>query len=186
MRKPTHPLTHPFMKKLMFSLLVGLAVMITACDELDDSPCGPHQTFDLYLLGSSIVDTTTGLYYSYMDGTNRVFQWSKLVEEVCPEEHVNTTYRVALLDETTTGIEARGRVSWFFFFEDNATMTKSGSDIKGNTNTGLKQAFGEDPGWFVPTIEVFFPTKGSYGADTSFLKHNVISVEMMSKYRILN
>ncbi len=174
------------MKNLFYTIFITMSVMILACDILDDSPCGLNQTFDLYLLGSSIVDTTTGVYYSYMDGTNRVFQWSPLVEEVCPDEHVKSDFRVALLDETITGISARATVSWLFFFEDMFTMTKNGSDIKGGGETGLKQAFDTDPGWFVPSLEVFFPTKGSYSADTAFLKTNVISVEIMSKYRHLN
>lgn len=70
-----------------------------------------------------------------------------------------------------------------FLFEEKFAMTKNGSDIKGNGEAGLKQAFGEDPAWFVPSLEVFFPTKGNYSADTAFLKQNVISVEMMAKYR---
>lgn len=165
--------------------MVG-AVFFTAlggCDLFDDSPCGPNQTYDLYLLGSSIVDSTTGVYYSYMDGSNRVFQWSNIVENVCSQEHVKMEARVALLDETTTGISARANASWLFLFEENVTMTKNGSDIKGKGEAGLKQAFGEDAAWFVPSLEVFFPTQGSYGADTAFLKQNVISVEMMAKYR---
>lgn len=168
------------------SLLLVAAVSFTAlagCDLFDDSPCGPHQTFDLYLLGSSIVDSTSGVYYSYMDGSNRVFQWSQLVEEVCTDEHAKMECRVALLDETTTGVSARARASWLFLFEEQIPMTKNGSDIKGNGSVGLKQAFDKDAAWFVPTLEVFFPTKGSYGADTAFLKQNVISVEMMAKYR---
>ncbi len=174
------------MKNLLLTLLGSLVLTMAACDVLDDSPCGLSQTLDLYLLGSSIVDTSTGLYYSYISGTERVFQWSQIVEEVCPLEHVKTTFRVALLDETTAGIEARGRVSWYFFYEDNFPMTKNGSDIKGSGETGLKEAFGEEPGWYVPAIEVYFPTKGSYGADTAFLKKNVISIEMQTKYRLLN
>lgn len=168
------------------ALLVTGAISLAAlagCDLFDDSPCGPNQTYDLYLLGSSIVDSTTGVYYSYMDGGDRVFQWSNLVENACAQEHVKMEARVALLDETTTGISARGGASWLFLFEENFAMNKSGSDIKGNGEAGLKQAFGEDPAWFVPKLEVFFPTKGSYGADTAFLKQNVISVEMMAKYR---
>lgn len=62
-------------------------------------------------------------------------------------------------------------------------MNKTGSDLKGSGEAGLKQAFGEDEAWFVPTLEVYFPTKGSYSADTAFLKQNVISVELMAKYR---
>lgn len=156
---------------------------LASCDLFDDSPCGPKQTFDMYLLGSSIVDTTNGFYHSYVDGQDRVFQWSQLVEEVCTDEHVKMESRVALLDETTTGINARSRGSWYFLFEENIPMTKSGSDFKGSGSFGLKQAFDKDAAWFVPAVEVFFPTKGSYAADTAFLKQNVISVEMMAKYR---
>ncbi|MEK7253456.1 MAG: hypothetical protein AAB316_01820 [Bacteroidota bacterium] len=166
-------------------LLVGAIFLssLSSCDLFDDSPCGVRETYDLYLLGSSIVDSTTGVYYSYMDGSDRVFQWSNLVENVCAQEHVKLEARVALLDETTTGVTARARASWLFLFEEQVAMTKSGSDIKGKGEAGLKQAFGEDPGWFVPSLEVVFPTKGSYSADTAFLKQNVISVEMMAKYR---
>ncbi len=171
------------MKKNLLLAVAICTTMLASCDYFDDSPCGPNQTYDLYLLGSSIVDSTTGVYYSYMDGGNRVFQWSNIVENVCSQEHVKIEARVALLDETTTGISARAQASWLFFFEENVTMTKNGSDIKGKGEAGLKQAFGEDPAWFVPSLEVFFPTKGSYGADTAFLKQNVISVEMMAKYR---
>src|SRR5688500_9532550 len=113
------------MKKI-YLLIVPVFCFILACDLVDDSPCGENRTFDLYLLGSSIVDTTTGVYYSYMEGTNRVFQWSQIVEEVCPEEHVKTEARVALLDETVIDVLARARVSWFFFYETNITMTKNG------------------------------------------------------------
>lgn len=174
------------MKNVFLTMLFASFVAMMACDVVDDSPCGLSQTLDIYLLGSSIVDTSTGLYYSYVTGSERVFQWSQLVEEVCALEHVKHTFRVALLDETTTGIQARGRASWNFFFEDDFPMTKSGSDIKGSGETGLKQSFGEEPGWYVPSIEVYFPTKGSYAADTAFLKQNVISVELQSKYRLLN
>ena len=171
------------MKKNLLLAIAICSTLLASCDLFDDSPCGPKETFDLYLLGSSIVDSTTGVYYSYMDGSNRVFQWSQLVENVCAQEHAKMECRVALLDETTSGISAKARASWLFLFEENITMTKSGSDIKGNGEIGLKQAFGEDAAWFVPTLEVFFPTKGTYSADTAFLKQNVISVEMMAKYR---
>ncbi len=171
------------MRRLYFLSFAILLSTATSCDLFDDSPCGVKETLDIYLLGSSIVDSTTGLYYSYMDGGDRVFQYSQLVENACSQEHVKVESRVALLDESTTGIGARTIVSWLFLFEENIPMSKSGSDLKGNGEAGLKQAFGEDPAWFVPTLEVYFPTKGSYGADTAFLKANVISVEMMAKYR---
>lgn len=174
---------------MMKTILPLLGIVFTtafwSCDLFDDSPCGARETYDLYLLGSSIVDSTTGVYYSYMNGNDRVFQWSNIVENVCPEEHVKIDSRVALLDETTTGINARSGASWLFLFEESFNLNKNGSDLKGKGEAGLKQAFGKDPAWFVPQLEVFFTTKGSYSADTAFLKQNVISVEMMAKYRKL-
>lgn len=165
-------------------IAISSTLMVTSCDLVDDSPCGVRETADMYLLGSSIVDSTNGLYYSYMEGNNRVFQWSQLSENVCAEEHVKAEARVALLGAASAfGIQARARVSWQFFFEKNIVMALVGDDFKGSGEAGLKQAFGMDPGWFVQTVEVFFPTKGSYSADTAFLREQIISVEMMSKYR---
>ena len=171
------------MKSNLIALPLLLSLLFASCDLLDDSPCGSKQTFDIYLLGSSIVDTSTGQYYSYMDGNNRVFQYSELLENVCSQEHVGIEARVALLDESTTGINARCGGSWLFLFSSEFAMSKSGYDLKGSGSIGLKQAFGEDAAWITPKLEVFFPTKGSYHEDTAFLKSNVISVELTAKYR---
>lgn len=171
------------MKVNNFLVIMTIATVLSSCDLFDNSPCGEKKTMDIYLLGSSIIDTSTGVYYSYVEGNNRVFQWSQLAENVCPSEHVKFEGRVALLNETTTGISARTRISWLFFFEEQVEMSKSGSDLKGKGEAGLKQAFDPDPGWFSGAVEVYFPTKGSYTLDTSFLKNNVISVELMAKYR---
>lgn len=166
-----------------YLILTLLYITISGCDIFDDSPCGPNNVYDLYLLGPDIVDSSTGVLHSYMEGTNRVIQWSAIVEEACTDEHVKLNYRVALLDETITGVTARGSASWQFLFEKSTPLTKNGSDLKGELEVGLKQAFPDLKGWFIPTLEVIFPTKGSYSADTAFLKANVISVEMMAKYR---
>jgi len=171
------------MRSNLFTVLLLFSLLFSACDLLDDSPCGLKQTFDIYLLGSSIVDTTTGQYYSYMDGNNRVFQYSELLENVCSQEHVGIEARVALLDENTTGINARCGGSWLFLFSSEFAMSKSGTDLKGNGSIGLKQQFGEDAAWIIPKLEIFFPTKGNYQADVKFLTDNVVSVELMAKYR---
>ena len=171
------------MKYLYFTIFLFISLFISGCDLLDDSPCGPKETLDIYLLGSSIVDTAGGVFNHYTEGGNIVFQWSELVENVCAEEHVKANARVALLDETTTGISARANISWQFLFEEKITMTKTGSDIKGNGEAGLKQVFDKEPGWFVAAVEVYFPSKGSFALDTAFLKKNVISVELMANYR---
>jgi hypothetical protein len=172
------------MKKLLYYLVIP-SLMFHACKKegIDESPCGEEKSKDVYVLGTNFFDTTGGIFNTYMDGTNRVFQWSDIAEQVCTDEHVNTTFRVALLNETTTGINARGTVNWQFLYEDIATMTKTGSDLKGSQETGLKSAFSGLEGWFVSGVEVYFPTFGNYAADSAHLVERVISVEAISKYR---
>jgi hypothetical protein len=172
------------MKKLLYYLVIP-CLIFNSCkkEDVDDSPCGEAKTKNIYVLGTSLFDTTGGIFNTYMDGTNRVFQWSDIVEQVCTDEHVNTTFRVALLDETTTGINARGIVNWQFFYENIAPMTKTGSDLKGSVQTGLKSAFSGLEGWYVPGVEVYFPTLGNYSADSAFMIEKVISVEVISNYR---
>jgi len=175
------------MKTLQFGLILTiLFASLSGCDILDDSPCGPRQSYDLYLLGSSTVVETGDILNTYMEGTNRVLQWSELVEQVCSDEHVKVDYKVALLDEETAvkeKISARGKVSWQFLFEREVALKADKFDLKGNLEVGLKQAFPDLEGWMVPTLEVIFPTKGSYSADTAFIKQHLISVEIIAKYR---
>ncbi len=159
-------------------------VFLSGCDLVDNSPCGPRRTFDLYLLGSNIVDTTGNVFNSYMEGNNRVFQWSKLVDSVCTDEHVKSNFRIALLDETSAPlVKVRGVVSWQFLYERTYDATPKGSDYVATAETGLKQAFPDLQGWFVPALQVYFPTKGSYDSDTAFLKEHIISVEISCNYR---
>ena len=119
-----------------------------------------------------------------MEGNNRVFQWGDIVEQVCTDEHVKSEFRAALLDaKLSPDIMARGRVSWEFLYENNFPLKLKDSDLIGKGETGLKNAFPDLNGWFVPTIEVLFPSKGSYSADSAYLKKHLISIEIMSKYR---
>jgi hypothetical protein len=160
---------------IFFSLLM-------ACTKDDEATlCGPHKVFDLSLREGYIVDNSVGAFHSYMEDNNRVFQWSGLVENVCPDEHVNVTCNVALFSPTSP-VSARGRIDWLILFEKKITMTRSGDQFTGKGEAGLKQAFKDKPGSFSPVVEVFFPTKGSYSADTAFLKQHVYAVQLTADF----
>jgi hypothetical protein len=172
------------MKKLLLSVFTLNVLCFSACDLLDDSPCGPKKTYDLYLLGSNIIDTAGGQFNHYMEGSNSVFQWGNIIEHVCTDEHVKTEFKAALfVAKDAPSIKARGRVSWQFLYEKEYPLQLKEDDFIGSGETGLKSAFPDLNGWFIPTIEVYFPTLGSYSADTAFIKKNVISVNIISKYR---
>ncbi|HMG15632.1 MAG TPA: hypothetical protein VK590_09305 [Saprospiraceae bacterium] len=171
------------MKKLfLFILLISFN---NSCSLIDDSPCGVYENFELYRLGQALFDTAGGKFHTFLRDTNRIFQYADLIENICPDEAVNSSFRVALEDEKTNGITASGRVTWLLIYKDEFLMGKSGSDLKGTGKTSLKHDFGMDPAWCIPTVEFSFPTKGSYQQDSLFLNDNVVSAEIMVNYRKL-
>ncbi|MDQ3140707.1 MAG: hypothetical protein M3Q56_00505 [Bacteroidota bacterium] len=159
------------MIKLRYALFpILLVFFLPSCDLLDDSPCGPKTTADLYLLGSNMLDKA--YLHTYTEGNNRVFQWSELVEEVCTDEHIKSEFRLALLDENSAkdlNIKARASISYQFLYEKNIELVQNGNDLKGSLEVGLKHAFSDLNGWFVHSLEVYFPTKGSLIEDEKFL-----------------
>ncbi len=183
------------MKTLQIGLILTILFSsISGCDLIDDSPCGPHKTEDLYLLGSSMLDKA--YLNSYLEGNSRVFQWSELVEQVCSDEHVKSNFRIAMNTDQSAkklNLKARATISWQFLFERKIELVESNEEFKGSIEAGLKQAFPDLNGWFVHTIEVYFPTKGSLAEDEKFLfprdpidsafVSEIISVEMISKFR---
>ncbi|MCC6817103.1 MAG: hypothetical protein IT267_11880 [Saprospiraceae bacterium] len=189
------------MKNFIF-LLVSILILLglNSCklidDLLDDSPCGPKSTADIYLLGQG--QTSDKYLNTYMDGNNRVFQWSELVENVCTEEHIISEFRIAMFDPssiTRLNIKARGKVSYQFLYEKNIELQPIGLEFKAKLETGIKNAFVAPDlnGWFVHSVEVYFPTKGSLEADKNFLfpidkegnfQGEIISIEVKSKHRI--
>jgi hypothetical protein len=182
-----------------FNYLVGSLIIIflfSSCDLFDDSPCGSKKSVDLYLLGSSQLNKK--FLNTYLNGNNRVFEWSELIENVCTDEHVKTEFRLAMLDENSANmfnLKARGKVSYQFLYEKEIDLISSKNDLVGNLETGLKGAFPDLSGWFIHSIYVSFPTKGSLEADEKFLfpkdlegvlNGPIISVEITSKYREYN
>lgn len=178
--------------KLFKVFILGLLfTLFSGCELLDDSPCGVKDTYDLYLLGNNVFDASNGKLNTYMEGSNRVYQWSEIVEHVCTEEHVDSEFKVSFLDDKTASennIFARGVVSWQFLFSNKVNLTANEEALTGSLNVGLKNAFPDLSGWFIPAVEIYFLSKGSEAADLAFITSNskIISVSMTSKYRQYN
>lgn len=166
----------------MNTLQIGLILTIlfyflSGCDVLDDSPCGPKNTYDLYLTQSSPENMFAMNFHTYTKGSNRVLQWSQLVEHVCTEEHVNTEFGVDLFRSETAkeqNITARGIVFWQLFWEENVDLEPFTTNYKGKLEVGLKQAFSGKERSFIPISEIIFPTRGSYFADSVFIKQHIV------------
>jgi hypothetical protein len=171
-------------------LLLATAIVFTlfincSKDKQDSSLCGAKTNSSKFWLriGNSLFQNFDGLPHTYMEGNNRVFQWSDFVENACPHEHVKVACEVEL-SNAASPVSARGRIDWFILFEHKITMTRSGNFFKGTGDAGLKQAFDTDPASFSPVVEVFFPTKGSYSADSAFVLEHVAKVSFIADYRV--
>jgi hypothetical protein len=170
-----------------YLLLAGavLFLLISCSKDNKPSPCGPKSNASKFWLrlGNSLFKNFDGLPHTYMEGNNRVFQWSDEVTNVCPDEHVKVECEVEM-SNAASPVGARGRVDWLILFERKITMTRNGNTFKGRDEVGLKQAFNQDPAFFFPVVEVFFPTKGSYSADSAFLLEHVAKVTYRADYKV--
>ncbi|MEI6950098.1 hypothetical protein V9K67_23125 [Paraflavisolibacter sp. H34] len=166
-------------------LIMTCIALSCSKDKQDSSLCGgKSESIGFWLRTSnSLFQNFNALPTTYMEGNNRVFQWSRKVGGVCPHEHVKVECDVEL-NNAASPVSARGRVDWLLFFERKITMTRSGNYFKGAEEVGLKQAFGEDTAWFVPSVEIFFPTKGSYSADSAFVLEHVAKVSFRADFRV--
>ena len=166
---------------LASAILFSLFMSCSKDDKTNSSLCGSKMKSDKFWIGRVMMENFDGLPDIYMEGNNRVFQWSSLVENACPHEHFRVESQVTL-SSPASPVSFRGRIDWLLFFERKFTMTRSGNEFKGNGEAGLKQAFGDDPASFFPIVEVYFPTKGSYSADSAFLLQQVTKIVLIADY----
>ena len=162
-------------------------IPFAGCDKFDPL-CGDSAVYDLQLLSPALAINPNSDFYTYLEDGNRVrvYQWSKFIENVCPTVHVKVQAVVNLQNANFTSIKARGRVDWQFLFEREFEMPQMGGIMQGNTEVGLKQAFGEDPASFSPVLEIFFETTGDEFSDREVLIHSVNSIQLIANYKKYN
>jgi hypothetical protein len=175
------------MRKDLFLAVLLLFTLFLNCskDKQDSKLCGVKTTDNKFWLrtGNSLFQNFQRMPTTYMEGSNRVFQWSDAVNGVCPHEHVKVECDVEL-NNAASPVGARGRVDWLAFFERKITMNRSGNYFRGSEDIGLKQAFGEDTASFYAIVEIFFPTKGDYSRDSAFVLEHVAKVSYKADYRV--
>ena len=177
-------------KCILFMLLFGLVLSCSKKDKADVCGAKKYLIINKSLSGCENGDTlpclalnkADPLFDTYMEGNNRVFSWSCLVENVCTYQHV-VMYCKVMTENNPSGVTARGEI-WISAWYQPAkiTMTQSGNEIYGQGEAGLKQVYGDGPGKFLPVLEVLFPTKGSFSADSLFFYHEVNRISLNADF----
>lgn len=174
-------------------LLVLLSGLVLSCSKKDKTEvCGAKKylIINKTLRGCENGDTlpclalnkADPLFDTYMEGNNRVFSWSYLVENACTYQHV-VAYCKVMTEHNPSGVTARGEIWTSAWYQPaQITMTQSGNEISGQGEAGLKQVYGDGPGKFLPVIEVLFPTKGSFSADSLFFYSEVYGVSLQADF----
>jgi hypothetical protein len=175
--------------KPLFFILVAAAVIagLSNCTQSttpDNSACGAQKQ-DVFTYKQKDLTALIKPDYvnSFLSGEYRVFQFSKLIENVCPDQHVNVTFSFNQV-KGKTGIGAAGRVAWYYLWERKVEMNRqSETSWQGSTEgIGLKQTFNEDPGWFSVIIECMVKASNDEFADYCVFYNAFDSFTITSSY----
>src|SRR5688572_12809272 len=105
-------------KASIFISVAFFSLLLICCNKKLNPDCGGDRTFVLSVGGTTLVDSTLGYYYSYTLGSKRFFQWSELVTDVCPAEHVKVQFAVEVSNPADTSLlSASARVSYALLYE---------------------------------------------------------------------
>jgi hypothetical protein len=176
-------------------MFIFLFCGVTCDNEPDDSTlgvpekCGPKKFDDIQwssLVFSNLfpaehfIATEEGLtYYSYsVPGS---------YDNVCPHEHVSGAFKVMMLPEVADKVVMNAEIAygilhtypiteWDFSFEDPHYVRYR------EFNFGISHLYGEDPGWFFPTLTIAIEYQGDLQLTHDYFEQNVFSIEIKSAW----
>lgn len=171
------------MKRLLFICSTLTVVILTGgCKR--ESRCHVARNFEAYCAGVSMVDSTSGLYSSFLDGRMRVFVWDDVIDKMCSAEPVDVSTEVLLTGwQPDTALQVFSYVSWNYTRKQDMQLLKGEDNkVSGTTRVNLEPTFEGQPGWFVPGLMIRFPTRGDYNADITYLQQRVTSIKLKASY----
>ncbi len=167
------PVTTPFLRRTGYAFVcLLLSLTIASCDFISET-CGSNK--DLLDFGPN---TSLAAWRTFVNGGMRVYERSLKVENVCPDEHVTASFLLRLGSDHTLPITLRGRLEFgdpgptiLFAPATGEDTTHDGSSrtLEADTELGMKQAYGEDPGSYYVVLQIIFPTTGVESRDLNFI-----------------
>lgn len=116
------------------------------------------------------------------------FAIDQSVENVCPDKHITGSFELWVHSDAADKIKQTAEImygilythpiaSWEVFYGDIISDKRTGK-----FDFGIKHLFGEEAGWFFPTMTIIVEDQGDVELTHSFLKSNVSYVSITCSY----
>lgn len=177
------------MKKVSLIALVFTGVLFFVnCDKTDKdkkSTCGSEQNQSKHwgnFQGIAPWDDPTWNFYT--EGNFRVFQVSLMAHDnVCPDEHIVFNIHCVMIPDQPRNIQVRVKYRYGAFGVFGSTYTpvkavlNTGIDYSGESNFGIKNAYGSEPGAFYFMLEWVIDNFQDYSVDFEYFKYSFYTVD---------
>lgn len=174
--------------RLGFSFATIAILSAAACPtSADDAECGPSDEMSLSIVDVVAALASPDLETSFSGGV-RTFGWSRLVENVCSNEHVKAQWHFgARVNQIPPGWRVDGgyRIT-ALLGQDLTLQAANAGDVRiydAETEIGLSQAFDGEPGRFLIFLDVSFTSRGNLQEDQEALQRVFWEVSMSARYK---
>lgn len=167
--------------RVFFTMLGCLALVPLASCNLISPLCGTHfiNTADRSITSFAAFDT------GVLNGV-RFYERSLEITNVCPDEHVTSTFSARMEDSLQLPMTVRGYIFYSLLFPNEETVlwqnASQGGFKSDSVEVGLKQQFGEDPANFFVVLRFEFPTSGVEAQDFAYFSSVVDEWEIRTSY----
>lgn len=183
-----------FMKSIVISaiiLIISTLIFSSCGNENPQTPvtnnndsCG-SSTFQQRVMSSPF--TQHGFPSTYTLGSQRFYNFFYLVDSICTDKHVNSSFTAAAINDTARPMKFSAAIEWQIFWEkvDTGRTTVSGGVRNWSASIndlGLKVPFGETAAKVYVNVYVSFLSLGTQQQDSLYLLSKLSFANMQFEY----
>jgi hypothetical protein len=156
---------------LYFICLVFISTFFGGlCNPEDDDAGEPEKCGALvqkYKKWKNTDDLNPADHFVKVDGSFAIYEYAiELIDNVCAHQHIKGTFEVEKYLYTSLIYQAEVVYGVMFTYpigSDLWTLNEYGDAglATAKFEFGMKNVYGDDPGWFLPMIKIFFPASDS-------------------------
>jgi len=178
--------------RLAFSFAAVAILSASSCPTSadDDLGCGQSDSMSIHFGLTGDIDPLISPDLTISsEGGRRTFSWSRLVENVCSNEHVRASWSLTSNpSHLPPGFSVDAGYLLTALTGSNVTLAAKNEDTntriyQGETEIGLRQAFDGEAGRFLIFLDISFTSQGGEAADRLVATGIIRFMTMQATYR---